>query len=376
VNAPYDAVVVGAGPAGSAAATLLARRERRVLLVEKDRFPRPKVCGEFLSAAALPALERLRVRERLEALRPEHIVGGTLWPAGGRALDFQLQSPAIGVSRFRFDALLAERAREAGAELRPGTRVTAVEGSAAAGFRLRVSAGNGEQALCARAVIGAWGRWDALDRALRRRFLAQPRFFGWSRDYGGYSTDLCGSVRLYLFPGGYCGLSRVEEGGVNLAGVISEPARRRLPAGWEAVLLHARRQNARLDGDLSALEPGPVGFLGTVPVVFTSKAPVERGILLAGDAAGVIDPFSGEGQAAALDSGILAGETTERFLGGELSPETCAATYARAWRERFHRRFLWSALLRRLILDPRLGAAAARLAGEHLVRFGLGRLAV
>jgi flavin-dependent dehydrogenase len=92
---------------------------------------------------------------------------------------------------------------------------------------------------------------------------------------------------------------------------------------------------------------------------------------MAGDAAGVIDPFSGEGQAAALASGILAADTAERLLAGDLSRAGAADAYARQWRRRFARRFAWSAVFRRLVLNETTGALAGRLAGERLVRFGI-----
>src|SRR5207237_5725359 len=156
-------------------------------------------------------------------------------------------------------------------------------------------------------------------RALERSFLSRrSRFFGWSRDYAAGTSFLQGEVRLYVFGGGYCGLSRVEGGAINLAGIVSESARGRAGRGWEALLERARRGNRALDADLAKLSPGPIGFLGTGPVFFTAKPPTEDGILMAGDAAGVLDPFSGEGQSAALASGILAAETAERLLAGEL----------------------------------------------------------
>jgi flavin-dependent dehydrogenase len=140
------------------------------------------------------------------------------------------------------------------------------------------------------------------------------------------------------------------------------------------VLAHARGSNRTLDADLSPLTPGPTGFLGAGPVYFTAKPPVEEGILMAGDAAGVIDPFSGEGQAAALASGTLAGETIESALAGSLSPAAAARAYARAWKRSQARRFVWSSLFRRLVLSPRLSAAAANLGGGKLVLLAMGLL--
>jgi flavin-dependent dehydrogenase len=371
--APYDAIVVGAGPAGSAAAAVLAGRGRRVLMIEKDRFPRPKVCGEFLSHDARPALSRLGLLERVEATAERIDRGWVHLPdVGGVA--FRLPQPALGISRFSLDDLLARRAIELGAEARFGARVLSVEGAFSSGFRVRSLCDTQEDIAAARGVIGAWGRWDALDRTLARRFLARgTRFAGWSRDFQA-DASLAGQVHLYAFPGGYCGLSRVEGGVVNLAGVISERTRGRLPGGWEAVVGHARRANADLDRAVSALKEGPTGFLGTGSVYFTAKPPVENGMLMVGDAAGVIDPFSGEGQAAALSSGILAGETLERGLSGEVSLESVPDLYAAAWRRAFSRRFGWSAAFRRLMLSPAAGSLAARLGGERLVRFAIGRL--
>ena len=366
-----DAVIVGAGPAGSAAATVLAARGRKVLLFEKDFFPRPKVCGEFLSADAVPSLERLGARDAVLGATEERMTRGTLHLPSGRAVSFELPEPAIGISRFRLDDLLARRARDAGADLRLGARVVAAGPAGQDGFVVRVAERSVEVSIETRAVIGAWGRWDALDRSLDRGFLRGSRYFGWSRDYEKPGRALAGEVRLYLFAGGYCGLSRVEGGTINLAGVVSEAAWKRAGGGWSGVLLAARRSNAALDAALSGLAAGPVGFLGTGPVFFTAKPPVENGILMAGDAAGVLDPFSGEGMSAALASGILAADAVERQVAGELSRDEAARAYEAEWRRRFARRFAWSAAFRRLILHPTIGAVAGRLAGERLVRFAI-----
>ncbi|HEY2798003.1 MAG TPA: NAD(P)/FAD-dependent oxidoreductase [Thermoanaerobaculia bacterium] len=370
-----DAIVIGAGPAGSSAAAVLAGRGRRVMLLEKDRFPRPKVCGEFLSSTARESLERLGVLERVES-EAETIRRGTLHLPGAGAIAFELPRPGLGVSRYLLDDLLAARARELGADLHFGSRVLALDREDSGGFRVRFAVDGAEREAAARAVVGAWGRWDPLDRALDREFSGRgKRYLGWSRDYAPDSS-LAGTVRLFAFPGGYCGLSRVEGGIVNLAGVVAEDVRRRLPPGWDAVVAHARAANGDLDADLAPLTPGPVGFLGTGPVYFTAKPPAENGILMAGDAAGVIDPFSGEGQAAALASGILAAETLESAFDAEgaAAPEETARLYAAAWRRRFERRFSWSAALRRLMLHPSLGGLAARVAGPRAVRFAIARL--
>ena len=362
----YDAAVVGAGPAGSAAAATLAQRGRSVLLLEKERFPRHKVCGALLSADAMPLLDRLGARGPIAACAPESIREGAIHLPHGPSISFRLPAPALGISRLLFDDLLARRARGEGAHVRFGVRVVSVTRSDGL-FRVGIASLSGQEEVLARSVVGAWGRWDALDRALDRDFLRLGRrFFGWSRDFRGGASGLAGRVALYLFRGGYCGLSRVEGGAFNLAGVISEKAKS-ATSGWEAVLLRSRAENSALDRDLAGLEPGPVGFLGTGPVFFTSKPAAEHGVLMAGDAAGVLDPFSGEGQSAALAAGILAAETLDAAFSGLIPLGQVADAYERAWRSRFARRFGWSALFRRLMLHPLAATFAARIAGNRLV---------
>ncbi len=371
----FDVAVVGAGPAGSAAAITLTDEGHSVLLLEKDKFPRPKVCGEFLSADALSHLDHLGAAADLRSLDPEEIVRGSLHLPRGSPISFRLPAPALGVSRLRFDDLLAQRAAKAGAEVRFHHRVSAIEGSLSSGFRVRTSSQEKETEISARAVIGAWGRWNAMDQTLERGFLrGRTRFVGWSRDFVGETDPLASQVRLYLFPGGYCGLSRVEGGRANLAGVVSESAYSRMGGGWDAVLERARRANRDLDRDLAAMTPGPRGFLGVGPVFFVAKPPVERDILMVGDAAGVIDPFSGQGQAGALSSGIMAGEAVSRFLTGVLSSLDLVPAYSRAWRRNFTRRFAWSAAFRAMILSPSLGRLAGGLAGERLVRLAMKKV--
>jgi flavin-dependent dehydrogenase len=370
----WDAVVVGAGPAGCAAAAALAARGRRVLLLEKDRLPRRKVCGEFLSARARPALDRLGVLEEVEAIaRP--ITRGSLHLASGRALPFALPSSALGISRFAFDALLARRAAALGAEVRCSARVTALERDGP-GFLVRWTGAAGEPGGEAHtaAAIGAWGRWDALDRALERRFGGErSRYVGWSRDYRP-GDGVAGEVCLFVFRGGYCGLSPIEGGRAHVAGVVSERLRRELGGGWESVEAHARRSNRALDRALRDATPD-ADALGTGPVYFTRKPPASGGAILAGDAAGVLDPFSGEGQASALASGLLAADETERALAAGAPAERLARDYAAAWRRRFGRRFAWSAAFRALMLMPRLASVAGDLAGRRLLDLAIRKMA-
>jgi len=370
VTEDADAVVIGAGPAGAAAAALLASRGFRTVVLEAKTFPRRKVCGAFLSAQALPVLRRLGAEEDVERVGPERIAGGSVHLPGGLSAAFELPAPGLGISRFALDQLLADRAARAGADVQFASRVLSVEREHA-GFRVRLSGG---ESVTARVAVGAWGRWDALDRSLDRPLPGRrSRYLGWSGEYEGDGARLAGAVRLYVFEGGYCGLSRVEGGRVNLAGVILDGAQRQLGAGWEKVVARACRSNRRLAEDLDGLSPAD--FSGTGPVYFAARRPIEKGILLVGDAAGVLDPFSGQGQAAALTSGALAADCAAEALSGRAPADELPRLYAAAWRASLAGRFAWSAAFRRLMLSPWLGGIAGRMAGPGLTRLAVRALA-
>ena len=120
-------------------------------------------------------------------------------------------------------------------------------------------------------------------------------FLGWCREFAPDEDGaLAGRVGLYLFPGGYCGLSRVEGGGVHFAGMVDDSTRRRLAPGWDSVVAHARESNRALDRALARLTPS-TDFKGAGPVYLAAKPPTQDGALMVGDAAGVVDPFSGQG---------------------------------------------------------------------------------
>jgi flavin-dependent dehydrogenase len=175
---PWDAVVVGGGPAGSATAARMAAAGLRVMVLDRATFPRPKPCGECLSPAAVEALGRLGVLDRVLGAGAAPVKGwrihaGEAAPFEGR---FPAERPGLALSRDRLDALLLNHARESGAEVRPEARVVELErdGGRIAGVRLVTG-----EVVRARVVVGADGlrsvvvrRLGLLRRAPRLRKVA------------------------------------------------------------------------------------------------------------------------------------------------------------------------------------------------------------
>jgi flavin-dependent dehydrogenase len=351
VSLRCDVAVVGGSLAGSAAAGALARAGVDVLVIEKARFPRPKICGEFLSYEALPALERLGAAAAVRGAGAETIDRFTVVRPDGRALESRLASPVLSLSRERLDAIVSRAAEDAGARFLFGSPVVSLEGDLGSGFRLE---GPG-LAVEARVVIGAWGRYAPLDGKLGRPFFGRPAtLFGFKKHFCGPSAPLAGRAVLHVFPGGYLGLSRVEGGIVNLAALTSPALAKEAHHDFDVLLARLCERSPALSRDLDGLAPEPGPVLLSEPVHLGAHGAVARDVLLAGDAAGVLDPYTGAGMATALLTGEAAAEPVAAFLRGRLSPAALRDAHARRHREIAGARFFWSRVFR-----PFFGGGAA-----------------
>jgi len=338
-----DVAVIGGSLAGSAAACALARNRARVVVLEKARFPRPKVCGCFLSHEALPVLARMGFGEELGKNGAETITHFRIVRRDGTAVEAQLPNPAMSISRTCLDSLAAAAAERAGAEMRFGTTVLSVEGDLREGFRIK----GPDCEVGARAVVGAWGRYSPLDGRLGRTFIRRKSsLFGFGKMLLGGSERLAGRAVLHFFEGGYVGLSRVENGRVNLAALANSRVAQSAHHDFDSLLDRLSRGSPALAADLEALSPltGPV--LLSEPVHLGAHGALAGDVLCVGDAAGVIDPYTGTGMALALLFGEAAAAPVAGFLAGTLDADGLKRAHLRRHREIAGRRFFFSRLFR------------------------------
>jgi flavin-dependent dehydrogenase len=349
-----DVAIVGAGPAGATLAALLAGRGVRVALIDRDRFPRDKVCGEFLSYDALPVLEPLGIIDELDRIgspRIEHcrIVGSH------RNYEFDLPHAARGVSRVFLDELLVRTAQAKGAELREGHTVADMA------------------ELDATVVAGAWGRWGRFDQQLHRGFVRDHRHrnFGFKRHYRG--PHPAGVIDLHSFRRGYLGVSAVEGGITNIAGLVHATRLSGHKGRWDTFIETLRAEEPALETLYAAHEPAQEDYLSSEPVIFRSRSAVENGIFMIGDASGVIDPLTGNGMAMAIQSALLAAPLLLRLVEQPSRRTEIENEYRRAHRRFFASRIAWSrraALLlsRPRLLDAALWAVRTKSVGELFTR--------
>lgn len=362
----YDAIVLGAGPAGSTAALCLARRGWSVALVEKTPFPRSKVCGEFMSASNAAIFEDLGIADFIDAHAgpPIHRVGlfarDDALSAPMPQLGFDDAGWGRALGRDRLDSLLLDRARAAGADVwQPWSAVGLRRGPA---MQICSLARRGEAVeLAAPVVVAAHGSWDAGALPTQARRRAQPSdLLAFKAHF--LDARLPGDLMpLIVFPGGYGGMATSDSGRVSLTLCIRRDALAGARAASDqahaadAVFAHVSRwcRGVREALDGARLESG---WLAVGPIHPGLRKPYENGVFRAGNCAGEAHPIVAEGISMALQSGWMLAErlaADEARLRAGASLDATGAAYARAWTAAFAPRIRAAAAFAHPSMRPR-----------------------
>jgi flavin-dependent dehydrogenase len=391
----FDVIIMGGGPAGASAAIHLAASGARVMLAERERFPREKLCGEFISPECLGHFARLGVLESIGRGGGERVSETVFYAPSGRCVSVPSEwfgrrggGDALGLSRAEMDARLLERAREAGVRVLEGASLTGVvaDGGRVRGLRLQTREA-GAREFRARVTLDATGRQRALVRRAGREltragvessgegrgvvaaFEEGARAGEGARGSGGirgpgrlvaFKAHLEGArgaqgvCEIYFYRGGYGGLSPVEGGLSNLCFIARAEDVRALGGDAERVMRELVMRNRRAAETLGGAR-ALTRWLGVTVESFGRHEPAPfDGLLAVGDAAAFIDPFTGSGMLMALEGGELAAASVSRwFARGEHLPfESLAREYRAAYGARFDARLRLCGLLRRAALAP------------------------
>lgn len=368
-----DVIVIGGGLAGCSMAVQLARRGHDVLLLESAVYPVHKLCGEFLSPEVRGLFRELGVEDEIDAERPASIRRVAITTRDGREWRASLPGEAIGLSRWTLDPLLFDAATRAGAVGRQGTVVRDVSGTARAGFTVKFQADGRIVEERARTVVGAFGKRSRLDRSLGREARSGgSEFVAFKMHYRG--ADLDDWVELHAFDGGYCGMSHVENGLVNVCLIARVSALRDAGRSYDALRDGLMRTNAALARRFDELEPAMERPVTVSQVSFRTRSTFEGDVMMVGDTAAMIAPLCGDGMAMALRSAAMAGPLVAGYLDGRIAFDELKGQYTRSWRSGFGRQLGIGRVLQAGLFRPvvaRLGVGVLSVfpqLGDFLVR--------
>ncbi|HEY0148193.1 MAG TPA: FAD-dependent monooxygenase [Allosphingosinicella sp.] len=347
------ALIAGAGPAGCAAAIVLARGGLAPLVVERSDGPRDVVCGGFLGWDALAALAKLGIDA--SALGAHPISRLRLVTAGGR-FEAPLPHAAAGLSRRTLDSALQAAAEAEGAELLRGRAIRAAEPELR---RLRLE--DGEE-LEGEALLIATGKHEL--RGTERGVDLARAPLGLRASFAG-AADLQGFIELHLFDGGYSGALLQEDGTVNLCLSVSR-SRLKDAGGIELLLAELANELPALGRRMKGGALTPWSAIAGVPYGWRADGTVSY-VYRVGDQAAVIASLAGDGVAIALHSGIAAGEALLAGQDAAIFQHAFSARarrplgVAEALRRSAERRLPRTLLMPALRLFPGLAPAFARL---------------
>ena len=341
----YDVAIVGGGLAGLSLSILLARKGYRICLFEKESYPFHKVCGEYISMESWDFLVSLGLPladwdlpkiQQLIVTAPNGESITELLPLGG-----------FGISRFKLDAALAAIARKENVDLFENTKVNNIHFENEY-HRIETSTG----LFLSSVACACYGKKANLDVKWKRSFLKHH-----NQNYVGVKYHVKASlpdkqIALHNFPGGYCGISKIEDGRFCLCYLTNSDNLRRSGQSisvMEEKILKRNPVLRKLLDEVVVLFEEPVTI---AQISFAKKTQTENHVLCIGDAAGMITPLCGNGMSMALHASKIASDSISSFLNKQIMRDEMERSYQRNWNRQFSSRLRTGRIIQRFFGNP------------------------
>lgn len=348
-----EITIIGGGLAGLTSGIHLSKKGINVTIIEKNEFPKHKVCGEYISNEVLSYLNYLEIQ--LTDLKPTKILKFQFSTSDGTVINTKLPLGGFGISRYELDFYLYKKAIESGCKILKEE----VEDVSFDEEKFTITTTN-KSILRADFVIGAFGKRSNIDLRLNRNFVKQksPWLAVKAHFSGKFPNDLVG---LHNFKGGYCGVSKVENDIINICYLVEykEFKEYKNINDFQNLVV---RQNPHLN---EIFENSKLLFekpLTISQISFEEKNIIENHILMIGDSAGLIHPLCGNGMAMAIHSAKLVSELLIDFENNKLKSRLeVEEKYKKIWNFNFKKRLKAGRLLSKIFLKPKLSKALMRI---------------
>jgi flavin-dependent dehydrogenase len=323
----FDVIAIGGGLAGLCNAIHLSKCGKKVLLIEKNKYPKHKVCGEYISNEVVPYLDFLEVNPfDFGAVKIKNFQLST---TKNNIISAKLPLGGFGISRYTLDLALAEKAKENGVVILQDSvlNVTFLEDT----FQVETKKNN---TFTSKITIGAFGKRSLLDVKMQRNFIQKKSPYLGVKIHvkGDFKEDL---VALHNFKGGYCGVSKVENGAINLCYITNYASFKKYKniADFQEQVVLKNRFLKEIFQNSEAIFEKP---LSISQISFETKKPVENHVLMCGDSAGMIHPLCGNGMSMAIQSAQLASKLILNYLNGKIETrKELEKQYLRQWKRKF-----------------------------------------
>lgn len=358
--------IVGAGPAGTSLGIRLALKGLSPVLIERERFPRQKLCGEFISPECLKHFFDLGVSDSMLSAGGDHIFETRFYEPGGKSISVPSKlfgaGSALSLSRARMDLNLLDRATALGVTVLDETKAVGLSRKNERVWKLKVRRVDGTSSeIEADIIIDATGRAGVISKLLDQKTSNRGR-----NSYVGFKTHLHnvnlekGCCEIYSFRGGYGGLSHIEDGLANHCFLVKAEIVREFESDTDRILQELIFQNKRAFENLKDSVPAAKYLAVAVDSFGVKNLSPASGILAVGDSAAFIDPFTGSGMLMAFESAEILANCIARK---HSSFEALSADYHRVHEKTFSRRLRTSSMLRRLAFSPYFAKSAITILG-------------
>ena len=326
-NATFDSIIIGGGLAGLCNAIHLSKFGKKVLLIEKNEYPKHKVCGEYISNEVLPYLAFLDINPfDFGAVKIENFKLST---TKNSVISAKLPLGGFGISRYKLDFILSEKAKENGVVILQDSVLNVDFQNNI--FTVETKENN---LFLSEICIGAFGKRSLLDVKMERNFIKKKSPYLGVKIHvkGDFPENL---VALHNFKGGYCGVSKVENNAINLCYITSFSSfkkHKNIDDFQENVVF----KNTFLKEIFQKSKPIWEQPISISQISFETKKPVENHMIMCGDSAGMIHPLCGNGMSMAIQSAQIAATLILDYLKGEIPVrDHLEKSYIRQWNKQF-----------------------------------------